>query len=285
MLRWLGEAVSPLVRAHTQHSAGLKRRILIFIHRRMMGHEPVIVLVRGTEVVCDLWDNFGASIYYRGDYEPSQSKAFLELIEEVAPTVFVDIGANFGYYSLLAVSAGVKRVLAFEPSPLVAPQLQRTIQLNPATLSPVELNPVAIADKNGTIAFWLNHYTANLGIGSIYPRSGPRNNRAVEVACARGDDVLLPLAGNRVLMKIDIEGAELKALQGMARVLDEVRPVLVVEVHPIYLRQAGETAADVVGLLLDQNYEVYHLGESGAKQVTANSAPIEAISWLVARPV
>lgn len=153
--------------------------------------------------------------------------------------VVLDVGANVGFYSLLAARAAGKagRVVAFEPLQRNVERLRRHLELN--HLSEVEVIQAAVSDSSGVRWFSKGEYEATGRLDS----SGE-----IEVAALSLDDFHAQGKLPRVdVIKIDVEGAELEVLRGAARVLTALRPCLVVELHnpemdrecPAFLRRLG----------------------------------------------
>lgn len=118
---------------------------------------------------------------------------------------FVDVGANVGYFTLLAASRGC-RVVAFEPTPAVVVRLHENVALN--GFDEVTVVNAAVADKRGTLKLFLSPddpEANNLYEGSI----------SVEVSTVSLDDALADHGVKKVdLLKIDAEGAEPMILIG-----------------------------------------------------------------------
>ena len=149
---------------------------------------------------------------------------------------FVDVGANVGYYSLLAAGrvGTTGKVYAFEPAPGNYHLLKKNAEVNGyANLVAV---PHALADKPGTT----NLYLSRVGSGwhSLY-RSARVGAETVKVAVKTLDDFLEAEGWPRVdALKIDAEGAEFAVLLGMRRLLQRSATLrlLVVEFSPDALR-------------------------------------------------
>ena len=128
---------------------------------------------------------------------------------------FVDCGANIGYFSLLMANhiGANGKVDAFEPDPLNRKKLLENISKN-LMKSKVRVHDVALGNHGGVVDLY--HPTqskSNHGMSSLYrDGSGQDQKFTVNIACL--DDVL---DGVPNLIKIDIEGAELAAIEGMAR--------------------------------------------------------------------
>lgn len=175
----------------------------------------------------------------RGNPEPGLTARFLQVVGPGA--VVVDVGANIGLYTLHAARAvGLAgQVHAFEPTPAVHDLLAENVQVNGHRESGVvRLHRLALADEDGEANFAV--YGDNNGHNSLYPKSG--DDDLLRVPVRRLDDVL----GDEValdVVKVDVEGAELRVLAGMQR-LAERSPQAVVfcEVAPEHLARAGTSA-------------------------------------------
>jgi FkbM family methyltransferase len=147
-----------------------------------------------------------------------------------AGAAVVDAGAHIGVFTLMAARrvGPSGRVLAFEPSPGSRELLARNVRAN--GLSWVKVYPAALADAPGTEAFYAADAAAGNPVGdTLSPIPG---REAVSVPVLRLDDVLAEAGVSAVdLLKVDVEGAELRLLEGAPRTLAATRRI-VMEVHP-----------------------------------------------------
>jgi FkbM family methyltransferase len=155
----------------------------------------------------------------------------------------VDVGANFGMFTLRVRGMSQLPLVCFEPSPFVFALLQTTVERN--RMAGVELRNEACGAGAGSIHFKpdINGHIAAAGEAG-----------AIEVPVVALDEVFG--AGRRVsFLKIDCEGFELQVLRGARRLLERGRPVLFVEIHPWYLQRYGDAPESVVELVRD-GYEL-----------------------------
>ena len=133
--------------------------------------------------------NFTVKGHYfaRVPYEPKTTQALLRLLEPGA--VFVDVGANTGYFTVLAALrvGNTGHVVAFEPNPSVRDQLQRHLTVNGVT-NRVTVCDIALADRNEDNAqFFVSCWPENDGISSLTPapetiaRGGLRTESTIPV--------------------------------------------------------------------------------------------------------
>ena len=111
-------------------------------------------------------------------------------------------------------------MVAFEPDARSLRALQANLLIN-RIADVVEVRPIALSDRDGAVRF-----TPDPGTSSC--RSKVTADGTVSVPCAKLD-TLLPISGQRLFFKIDIEGHELAALQGMRQVLERNRCLLQIE--------------------------------------------------------
>ena len=148
---------------------------------------------------------------------------FLDLLRP--DDIVYDVGANVGIYTVLAANIlGGGEVIAFEPFPPNRRELERNLALND---SDAEVVDVALADETGEAAFTSPAgREEGCGIASIHQDgSGEFFVERTPVDSLVGDEVPPPDA-----VKIDVEGAELRVLEGMDDALSGVR-CLLCEVH------------------------------------------------------
>lgn len=169
----------------------------------------------------------------------------------------LDLGANFGLYTrLLAEAVGPDgTVHAVEPIPEMYQVLRSNVRR--LGLANVRTHRLAVSDASSPVVMTVpryatggsNYYEARIG------GAGDRAGAPVRVPAARLDDLFADSA--RVdAVKCDVEGHELAVLRGALRLIRRHRPAWLVEVSGDPDRP-GSTAADVVGLMRAEGYEVY----------------------------
>ena len=162
-------------------------------------------------------DDFGGPMNYihGGRYEDENLSVLLSFLRD--DSVFLDIGANLGFFALKLGQRLRRhgRVLAFEPHPHLAALLRRSLFLNGLD-GVVTLHEVGLSDANGPVAF--SYPRGHLGGGGIGRMDDAAKFETVAASVRRLDD-LVEDGFVADLVKIDVEGHELAVLRGMAGVI------------------------------------------------------------------
>ncbi|MBX7187302.1 MAG: FkbM family methyltransferase [Vicinamibacteria bacterium] len=184
--------------------------------------------------------------------------------------VVLDVGANYGYYSLIfsdCVGPGGK-CISFEPNPDVARELRRSLAIN-GFFSRSVVHELALSDESGHVRFFVPRDEPKNGRILAAPASvrDPEAGVSFEVRLDRGDRILE--AEPRVdLIKIDAEGAEAAIVRGLEGTIERHKPKMLIEVN------AGRDY-DLAALLvyLQSMYGVIRIvdGESRAVKTEAHT--------------
>ena len=183
------------------------------------------VHVRGRRLQLDITDSTGRFPYFYGTpYEPAVTDAIMTALRP--GDVFIDIGANIGYFSVLAAQiVGTRgRVIAFEPHSDARERLDLLVQRNEVN-AVVDIVPIALAEADGDAAFFVEdgmtaHSTIEPTLSPMRHVAAFRPAGVVPVTTLDGWIAGHPgLAGRVRCIKIDVEGAEARVLAGMTAML------------------------------------------------------------------
>jgi FkbM family methyltransferase len=211
---------------------------------------------------CDLRDCIAREVCFNGRYEP-QETSLLESILRPGMT-FADIGANWGYFTLLAsfLVGASGRVISLEPDPRLFAELQDNIARNQLS----QTTALQVAAAHEACAMTLQGYDengGNWGVSSLVAQAA--EGATIFQATARPIDALLDEQGidSVDLLKMDIEGAEEMALRGMSEGLRTHRyKRILLEAHPALLAEQKRATSDVLNLLIDAGYEGWNIDHS-----------------------
>lgn len=216
------------------------------------------------EFLCNLREAITREVCYMGLYEPQETALLRNLLEP--GMAFVDVGANWGYYTLLA-SARVGprgRVVGFEPDPRLFALLRANVERN--RWDHVSVLSVAAAANHGTMLLaGFDEREDKWGLSRIVAAADP-GGVSFQVRTGPVDDLLDECGVGVVdLLKMDIEGAEDLALQGMRAGLARHRyRRLLVEVHPTILSGRGVTVRGALRPLAESGYRGWWIDHSAA---------------------
>jgi len=198
----------------------------------------------------------GAHGYWLGTYEYDKRIAFEKGIKP--GDVFYDIGANVGYYSLMAarLSEPNGKVVAFEPLPRNIAYIHKHIAINKLGQR-IKVIEAAVSDKNGKAFFNLSSSTSKghiAGEGELEVRTVSLDE-LVESGAIPTPDV----------MKIDVEGAEADVLLGAHKILSTRHPLIYLDTHDRNahnrtvntLNKLGYTITCVDGMALPESKELF----------------------------
>lgn len=173
--------------------------------------------------------------------------AFIEAVKGCR--VFVDVGAEWGFYIYLALKYAPKtcRVHAFEPEPIRYRLLKEFFQ--PYTNVSIYPYAAAAVNESRLIAKPDHGVSATLDMDIAKYPGKKGTNFMIETVTL--DDFFKD--SDIDVIKMDIEGAEVLAFQGMPQILKEKRPVIFLEMHPSYVESLKQNGMDYIDKLLERN--------------------------------
>lgn len=215
------------------------------------------------------------------EYEPAETKF---VARQLSPGMtFIDIGANSGYYSLLAaqIVSQQGRVFAFEPNPSNVEILRTNIAAN--GLENVVAEELAISSRTGEVNLYLS--SINEGDHRIYEGrdddfyNAGRERLAIRVQTTTLDRYLEGFASSVDFVKLDIQGAEHEALKGMKRTLSgNADIVLMTEYWPYGLRKCGSEPIILLYEMEELGFMIFQL-EAGPRLSVIQAENWETAAW------
>lgn len=232
----------------------------------------------GTTVDVTLGNDNSLCLYVCGSFEPNEF-AFLERLLKPG-MVFIDVGANDGYYSLFAARrVGASGwVVAVEPSSRERANLERNLDRN--GLRNVLVVPAALGAARGMADLRLAH-----GVHSGHNTLGKFAHDDVIAASLERirvetlDQVVADFGLTRVdFVKIDVEGAEASVVAGATSVIKGMRPVMLMEINDGALRAQGHSAEALLSTLRGRfGYEILVFSpETGLLEVMIEGEPLSS---------
>lgn len=188
------------------------------------------------------------TLLLHGSWDQDIAKAMRESIQ-LGATV-IDIGANIGYFSLLAsqLVGPQGKVLCIEPSHKNLSRLSEHLWLN--RCSNTTVLSVAAGSNHGWADISFPTYN-NAGAATLRPLHSLQSQRTLLVAL---DDVFESHGLSPDFMKLDVEGFELEALKGMQRTLTRCRPTIVCELTEKFLNELGQSSRELISFMESLGY-------------------------------
>ncbi|MEP0986903.1 FkbM family methyltransferase [Ekhidna sp.] len=189
---------------------------------------------------------------------------FIELSKRIS--CFWDIGANIGYYSLIASSVNPEvEVVAFEPAPEPLHFLKKNVELNSLN---IQVSSLALSDKEGEIVFYevknkkYTYLKYNLaGEGNTGSLTEGRNFSKTLVETTTIDKFHEGFKKPIDLIKIDTEGTEHLILANASKVINQFKPIIICETL------FNKIEKDLEKVMLGFGYEFYNHSGAGLKKV------------------
>jgi len=167
----------------------------------------------------------------------------------------LDIGALHGIFSLVfAANHPEKKVMAVDASPVAFARLLYNIHCNSLSqITPVEC---ALSDSAGTLRM---HYEWEHAVAANTETAGSAAH-LLSVVRRTGDELCASLSFEPDVVKIDVEGHEVKVIKGLTKVIERHRPVIFLELHPTRIAEERDDVNDLVRLLLAGGYKASLMG-------------------------
>lgn len=203
-----------------------------------------------------------------GEWEPEETELVKKLVKP--GDIFVDVGANLGYYALLAARVGAAHVYAFEAQPSTYELLGKNVIINWMTKF-ITYEHLAVYSHTTDLEFFVrNHYPGNSRLGFTPADQLGKwfdTTTAVKVHVVSLDDYFADKPGKLDLIKVDVEGAEPAVFEGARRTLAKNRDVKILcEWSPDQMATARQDPAHLVELWDEQGFRA-HVLHTGLNEV------------------
>ena len=215
-------------------------------------------------------DNRTYRVDFKSNLEFKRAKSFLKaeanftrnFLDEVKNrSVFIDIGANVGHYSLAGRTINDKlTTYAFEPEPKNVQQLKKNIELNSFS-DDIQIIENVLGDKKEKLKLNISSSISGAGMHSLVQHyEDDRDDHFIEVQSDTLDNFLdEEVIEVPDIVKIDVEGYEFYVLKGMRNILENYKPMIFIELHPKILESQGFSSYKVRDFLYSFNYESQNL--------------------------
>jgi FkbM family methyltransferase len=202
------------------------------------------------------WQNDLGNHLLAGEYEGPEYEFVRRFLRK--GMVVLDIGANEGFYTLLAAHCVGENgfVIAFEPSPRERHRLRMNLGLN--LCGNVRVEGAAVADREGVMSLHVVQ-TAETGCNSLRPPAVQGPTKILPVDVTTVDRFLRRNAVQRVdFVKMDVEGAELLALKGAQNLFRKIpRPLVLIEVSDLRTIPWGYRSREILDWLCELGFVLF----------------------------
>ncbi len=203
------------------------------------------------------------ALFVRGIYEPNVVTVINSLLPKNG--VLIDIGSNMGYCSLLAsdIVGEEGKVFAIEPSERDFLRLLDNININ--KLRQINSYRLAILDYTGeaNISIASEERSALNTIGAEFSYKGIEKIRTEKVPCTTVDAFVKEEALDKIdVIKMDVEGSELKVLKGAHDSIEKYRPALILGLNENALKVCGATIEEIEREIFSLRYKAYELEDT-----------------------
>lgn len=208
---------------------------------------------------CEIFvDRFDAR-FFQVINELTSPESDLQILSQFlsAGDTFIDIGSNHGSFAIAASKLVGKngRVIAVEAQPHLAKILEKSLLIN--AVGDFTVYPVAVGNVEGEVEFLIPIGTSG-SAGIFAAHSATAQFNAITVPIKRFDDLVMWQSfTGRTLLKLDIEGSETAFLLGAAKMIAELKPTLIIEIHPGTLKASNTSGESLKLLLQNLGYQEY----------------------------
>lgn len=236
--------------------------------------------IDGLVVLADLADERVLEVIHEIRGENPEYRVMRELLRE--GDTFVDAGANYGTFSLLASRLVGKagRVIAVEPQPSLCAGIAESLRLSRA--ANVTVMGVAVGAAPGKASLLVP--ADDTGRSGIFPAfSGKGRHEVVAVDVVTLDSII---AGHgvsgRLFIKIDVEGSELRVLAGGKQIIAAYKPVIMVELNPWSARAADGSTSALIDMLVHLGYKSFSTTTLFPRPLQRSDIPLDGQHNLLA---
>jgi FkbM family methyltransferase len=215
----------------------------------------------------------GNSAMAEGTFEPVETEVVTRILQDV--DVLVNVGANIGYYCSHALHMG-KSVIAFEPMQTNLRFLCQNVKAN--NWKNIEIYPMALSDQVGVLEI----YGADTGASIVKGWAGTPESYVTLVPSSNLDLVLgSRLQGKKVLVLMDVEGAEMGVLRGATTLLrNDPKPLWLLEISSTEHQPQGIAVnphfADTFKIMFDAGYEAFTADKAMRRITWAEIVAVQA---------
>jgi len=205
-------------------------------------------------------DFIPSQVYWKG-YEGYEYSIIPFYYLSTKSNVIIDIGANIGYYSLVAATANINsKIYAFEPVDRIVNRFNKQIEIN--NFNNIKVEKLVVGDTNDKISFYIPKGNS-MALASSTKKGWVRDTEEVRVNSITLDNYSNEKNIGKIdLIKMDCEFHELEVLRGMKNILEKDKPLILMEI--LFSESEGvkgyfenSQSKEIENIMLKNNYYFY----------------------------
>jgi FkbM family methyltransferase len=210
----------------------------------------------GRDLYVYLADADASALYFFNTLYGDEIKIIKFLIKNFKENdIFYDVGANYGFYTLLAQEFITKgEIHAFEPNPKIFKLLRENSRLD--IFKNTFLNEIALSDKIGETEFFDREISRHSGGSSLIKLPHFKKYRIINVKTTTLDEYILNHRPPTII-KIDVEGGEPLVLRGALNLIKKYKPLIIMEVG------SDDLHREAINILMEENYQAFKINKDG----------------------
>jgi FkbM family methyltransferase len=223
----------------------IKELVLRFVpHRLMLALKQLEVVLR---------------CYYLHFYYEKDAYQLLEIVGTLSEGIAIDVGANMGQFSFpISRLPNCTKVISIEPQPIVSNLFRMMTSV--LGVDKIEHVEVLLSDTNGFAYIHTPNRSGHLVNQETFMIHESKNDNDEKIKVIRLDDLIAEYRINPeqiILVKIDVEGAELGVLKGAEQIISMSRPIIMVELIDNFLCRFGASFGQPFAWLEQFGYKAY----------------------------
>ena len=199
---------------------------------------------------------------YEGGYEKFSSRLTKNIINKCS--LFIDVGANYGYYSLLASNSNENlKIIAIEPVEELFVVLKKNFLLNNISEERSQLVSATVASVSSVDNFYKTKESNN---SDVLPQPNSQKFEQIQLNSISLDDLLIDENNKRIFIKTNTDGNELEVLKGLSKTFQKCNDItLLIEMNPKMLKTANTSCLEIVEFLHKNDFTLYAIDDNDFK--------------------
>lgn len=189
--------------------------------------------VENTFMFLDFLDPIDREIILYQKFEEEEVLDLIHLMKKNSIKVFLDVGANCGYYSIKVLNEIFEaKIIAFEPNKEAFSKFEKTISFNREFIRNIKIKNFGLSDKNASLKMkFLTKYNYRQTGGSSVIDNLEFNEQDFFFAKFKIGDEILNFENQKLCFKIDVERHEIEVIKGLKKILKNNKSLVLIEIY------------------------------------------------------